>query len=575
MNAYSIGILISIIIYVFVGNYAGRKVKHLEDYFVAGRNAPTLLIVGTLVASVLSTASFLGSTGMAYNGYAVLLLLANTITVIGYVIGALYFGRFLRRSKAITVADFFGQRFDSHRVRVVAGITIIVAIGAYLIAVTQGAALILSQITAIPYGGALCIVWASYTMFTFYAGSRGVIITDTIMFLLFTVVAFVALAFIINAAGGWSATISNLVGFEAKPGIVSWHGLTGPDANWHSGTDALVWAVIYGLSWALVLAVSPWQVSRYLMAKSEQTVMRSACTAGGVLLILWIALMFSGAAVNLSNPDIDIPDNTMIWAALNLMSTLAGALLLSGIMAAALSSASTFLSLVGFSASHDIVRHKSHDDQRLLRLSRYTMLYIGLAALALAYATPTNIFWLSFFAGTVFASSWGPIAFLSIWSSRVTADAAFWGIVVGFVGNVVPKFLTVMGVIELPVYLDPLVIGGVLSLIVIVWVSRQGEPSSNEKNYRSRLHQVPQAELDPTELSKTLLWPKALILLGVVVSAVLIIFYVRPYAAAAESLGIDSSGELWLSIAYGSIFSAIGILAYYGIKKAYGTDEAR
>ena len=570
MNAYSIGILISIIIYVFVGNYAGRKVKHLEDYFVAGRNAPTLLIVGTLVASVLSTASFLGSTGMAYNGYAVLLLLANTITVIGYVIGALYFGRFLRRSKAITVADFFGQRFDSHRVRVVAGITIIVAIGAYLIAVTQGAALILSQITEIPYGGALCIVWASYTIFTFYAGSRGVIITDTIMFLLFTVVAFVALAFIIDAAGGWAAAVSNLVNFKAKPGILSWHGLTGPDANWKTSTDALVWAVIYGLSWALVLAVSPWQVSRYLMAKNEHTVMRSACTAGGVLLILWIALMFSGAAVNLSNPDIDIPDNTMIWAALNLMSTLAGALLLSGIMAAALSSASTFLSLIGFSASHDIVRHKSHDDQRLLRLSRYTMLYIGLVALALAYATPTNIFWLSFFAGTVFASSWGPIAFMSIWSSRVTADAAFWGIVAGFVGNIVPKFLTVMGFIELPVYLDPLVIGGLLSLVVIVLVSRQGEPSANERDFRSRLLQVPQAETDPMELSKTLLWPKALIVLGVVVSAFLIIFYVRPYSAAAESLGMTSNGELWLSIAYGAIFSATGILAYFGIKKAYG-----
>ena len=60
MNAYAYGILISITIYLVIGNYAGRKVKHLDDYFVAGRQAPTLLIVGTLVASLMSTNAFLG-----------------------------------------------------------------------------------------------------------------------------------------------------------------------------------------------------------------------------------------------------------------------------------------------------------------------------------------------------------------------------------------------------------------------------------------------------------------------------------------------------------------------------------
>ena len=66
MDIYTTSILISILIYALVGNYAGRKVKHLEDYFVVGRQAPTLLIVGTLVASVLSTNAFLGETGFCY-----------------------------------------------------------------------------------------------------------------------------------------------------------------------------------------------------------------------------------------------------------------------------------------------------------------------------------------------------------------------------------------------------------------------------------------------------------------------------------------------------------------------------
>ena len=54
MDIYSGAILISLIIYIAVGNYAGRRVKKLDDYFVAGRRAPTLLIVGPLV--VLPTA---------------------------------------------------------------------------------------------------------------------------------------------------------------------------------------------------------------------------------------------------------------------------------------------------------------------------------------------------------------------------------------------------------------------------------------------------------------------------------------------------------------------------------------
>ena len=54
MDIYSGAILISLIIYITIGNYAGRRGKKLDDYFVAGRRAPTLLIVGPLV--VLPTA---------------------------------------------------------------------------------------------------------------------------------------------------------------------------------------------------------------------------------------------------------------------------------------------------------------------------------------------------------------------------------------------------------------------------------------------------------------------------------------------------------------------------------------
>ena len=81
-------------------DYAGREVRHLEDYFVAGRQAPTLVVVGTLVASLLSTNAFLGEVGMAYAGYGTLIVTLVAINVAGYVGGALFFGRHLRRSRS-------------------------------------------------------------------------------------------------------------------------------------------------------------------------------------------------------------------------------------------------------------------------------------------------------------------------------------------------------------------------------------------------------------------------------------------------------------------------------------------
>ena len=144
MDSYAIAIAVSLVIYVLIGNWAGRRVKHLDDYFVAGRRAPTLLIVGTLIASAIGTNSFLGDTGFAYSGYALALIFQLPITIMGYIAGGLFFGRYIRRAKSMTVAEFFGNRFNSKRVRRLAAFTVIIGLGGYLMTVTQGSALIIS-----------------------------------------------------------------------------------------------------------------------------------------------------------------------------------------------------------------------------------------------------------------------------------------------------------------------------------------------------------------------------------------------------------------------------------------------
>ena len=45
MNVYLIGMLISMVIYIVVGLFISKGVKNANDYYVAGRNMPTFLIV--------------------------------------------------------------------------------------------------------------------------------------------------------------------------------------------------------------------------------------------------------------------------------------------------------------------------------------------------------------------------------------------------------------------------------------------------------------------------------------------------------------------------------------------------
>jgi sodium/pantothenate symporter len=574
MDIYTVTIAVSIVIYIAIGNYAGRGVKRLDDYYVAGRRAPTLIIVGTLVASLMSSTMFLGEAGFAYAGQAGPYVLFPQTACIGYVIGAIFFGRYLRRSRATTVADFFGKRFNSSRVQAVAGITIILALGGYLLAVTQGAAILLWQLTDLSYVQGLIIAWLSYTTFTMYSGSRGVILTDTLMFLLFTFASLGAAVYLVSDFGGWLSVIERLATIEEKVDLMSWHGVIGSGTDWPTAMDYLVWAMVIDISWMFVYAVSPWQSSRHLMAKNEHVVLRASIIACLVVALLQVMVYGMGGVINLGKVDIEPYESATIWASLNLLPELLGALMLAGIMAAVLSSASTFLSLVGFSASNDIGIHKSDDEKKTLRFSRLMMLAIGTGALVAALVFPPNIFWLTTFIATVFASSWGPVGLMSIWSKRITESAAFWGMLAGLVFNVVPKFFEYIGVIDLPSYLNPVLIGGVVSLIVTIAVSRHTAVRKVEADYLRKLHEAPADEISVTKTRTTLLAPALLVANGVIMPFLLIKFYVRPFQSARGTLSADGSldwftGEAVLAMSWCIVYVSLGVFAIRVIRSAY------
>lgn len=529
MNIYLVGILASLVLFFAVGILAGRRVKSTNDYYVAGRNAPTVLVVGSLIASFLSTGAFLGDTGEVYSGFFMGIVIVGVIQATGYIYGAGFFGRYIRRSQASTLPEYFGSRFDSPALKKLSSLILIVSVSAYLLSAIQGVATLISSITGLDYSLCTVIVWLAFTAFTIYSGSPGVLLTDTIMFLIFLTAALVAVPFIVHAAGGWFGGIAALANCESMPGIISWSGNLGylyPD-----GVSNLAWALTYGLVWALVVSVSPWQTSRYLMARDEHVVMRSSIWSSMGVMVVTIALYFTAAFVR--NINGSLPGNqALIWAAMNVLPPVIGIVMLTGISAAGISSASTFLSLVGFSLVNDIMPDKGRDDRKKLRLSRLTMLAASLIILVLAYFNPPQIFVIMYFGGTVIASSWSLAAFGSVWSKKLSKTGAFWGMLLGFLGCVVSKILYSALGITPPVILDPFFIGIALSLIGAVLGSVLRPVSAGEEELRADLFRAPASTLDERECRKDhRLWIVYL-LFGIALGAFFLLMYALPYCRA-------------------------------------------
>lgn len=529
MNVYLIGVIISLIIYLIVGAGAGTQVKGVNDYYVAGRKAPTILVVGSLVASFLSTGAFLGDTGEVYSGFFVPIIIIGVLQATGYLWGSSLFGRYIRRSEALTLPDYFAKRFQSNKMRKLSAIITIFAVSAYMLSAMQGISTLMTTITGLDYKWCVIIAWVSFTLFTIYSGSMGVLLTDTIMFLVFLSAAIVAVPFVTHNAGGWINAIHNLANSTTSPGIISWH--SNLSYLYPTGMQNICWALIYGVVWMLVVMVSPWQTSRYLMAKNEHTVMRSAVWASIGVMITTILLYFMAAFVQLVNPNL-VPSQSMIWAAMNMMPTIVGVVLLAGILAAGISSASTFLSLIGFSLTNDIFREKinsQNDDKAKLRISRIGMLLASLVVLVIAYFNPPQIFIIMYFGGTVIASSWGCVALASIWSKKLSKTGAFVGMLTGFITCVIVKIISGFTSFEWPIYLDPFIVGTIASCIAMVVGSIAIPVTGKEILERQKLFNIPKVECRVKDIKTTIRTGYIYILFGVMLFIVLMLAWALPY----------------------------------------------
>ena len=522
---YLIGIIVGFIVYVILSFAISRRVKNANDFFVAGRNAPTILITGSLVASFIGVGLFMGDVGESYSGFFAPIIVAVGVLSVGYIVGSVFFGRYLRRSNCTTLPEYFGIRFNSKAMKMLATFTSTFIMLVYILSCVQGIGTLMGSLTGLSYELCIIISVIVFTLITVFSGAKGVLITDTLMFGVFSVAAIIGAFLVAKEAGGWINTVEEMANYDVVPDILAGSGNL--DYFYPIGSENMIWAIGYGIAWMAVLMVAPWQSSRYLMAKNEHTVVRSGIVASASVFVIEFLMCMAGVFTNKINPNLENSSNALIWASMNIMPKFLGIIVLSGVLASAISSATTFLSLIGSNITMDILQIK--EERKQLRIGRIIILIVSVLICVLCIIQPPQIFWITYLGATIVACSWLPVSIASVWSKRVTKTGAFLSMLSGFVVSSVLKIYVSVKSVTLPVFLDPFFVGLFVSIFFLILGSLFTKVSEKEVVERKKLFVLPEGEDNPAEIRKTKLMIVLTIPLGVIVSILLLVLWVIPY----------------------------------------------
>jgi sodium/pantothenate symporter len=488
----------ALVLYVAVGLYVASKVRNSDDFFVMSEGASTLLIVGTLAATYLSAVTLLGVAGLAYSeGPLVLATTGSFGAWVGTLLAVVYVGRKLKALGCRTLPDFFERRFRSRLVTTTATIIMIIGLLGYGTIQLIGAGLVIGEITNIPFPTIIVLFVIALLVFSALGGMYGVVVTDTLMFFSMLAVAVVVAPWIIGDVG--FERIRNLA--DTTPGYWTLAGTAG---------RPLSFTISQFLVWVIFLTCTPAIVSRVFPARNDFVVLKAAGYGIFLASFLQIPVFIAASAMRVIEPAIEPADRVMIVAFLEHVPPVMGGIGLAALMAAIMSTASTLFVLAGFGLSRDLYENlhsRPISERHRMIASRIGQLLIGLIVTAIAISRPAAIYWISIYAGAVFGVGWLPTVVAGLEWRRMNRYAAFSSMASGVATFVLLSELTRLEIVQLPGFLDPLMVSlvvGIGSLVVIASVTRL---SPEEEEY---VRIIETSSASRKTLEQTLAGPKPL-----------------------------------------------------------------
>ena len=194
---------------VALGLLVGRKQKDLSGYLLGGRDLPWYSILGSIVATETSTATFLSIPGITFAATGDMRFLQLTIGyILGRVIVAVVLIPLYFNGQIYTAYEVLEQRFG--------GVVKSVASLLFLITRNLGdglrlflAGIALEKVLDISLPVAIIILGIATIAYTFFGGLRAVIWSDCIQLLIYMIGGLIALVILIQSIpGGWGEVLA-------------------------------------------------------------------------------------------------------------------------------------------------------------------------------------------------------------------------------------------------------------------------------------------------------------------------------------------------------------------------------
>lgn len=490
MSASQAGVLIVMIVYLLgmlmIGFMVSKQNETVSDFYLGGRKLGPLVTAMSAEASDMSSYLLMGLPGLAY--------LSGTAdvgwTAIGLAIGTylnwLFTAKRLRRYTAaagsITIPDFFSDRYDDkHRIlMLIAAIEMIIFFIPYTGSGFAACGKLFASLFGTDYHIAMIISAAVIIAYTMTGGFLAASLTDFIQSIIMTVALFIILIFGVHTAGGMDAVMANA---RSLPGYLSMHTSYNPTTG--SASPYGIITIISTLAWGMGYFGMPHILLRFMAIEDDRKLDLSRRVASIWVVISMGIAVFIGIA-GLAMSDVGAigklsgsASETVIVEIASLLShhgvpaIVAAGIVLSGILAATMSTADSQLLAASSSVSENILHkffHLELSEKQLLKIARLSLCIIAVIGIGIAWDPNSSIFNIVSFAWAGFGASFGPIVLLALYWKRSNKWGALASMCTGGIMVFVWKYLVrplggMFDIYELlPAFLCALLVNVIVSL---------------------------------------------------------------------------------------------------------------
>ncbi len=486
MTTAQICIIIAIVLYlalmVGIGAWYSKKNKNTDDFYLGGRKLGPLVTAMSAEASDMSSYLLMGLPGLA----VVYGIAEASWTAIGLAVGTyinwLLVAKRIRlyshKINAVTIPEFFAKRFhDNAKVlSLIAALIIIIFFVPYTASGFSACGKLFSSLFGVDYQIAMIISAVVIVLYTTLGGFSAASTTDLIQSIVMTVALFVVVGFGVSQAGGVHAVLENASQLPAYFSLTS----TGDGAGGTTPYGGLT--IVSTLAWGLGYFGMRHILLRFMAIEDSKKLKTSRRIASVWVVISMAVAIFIGTVgvgmIGAGVLDGGFDGERVIIEISKLLSTygifpaLVAGVILSGILAATMSTADSQLLAASSSASQDIFisffKVKLSQKKAML-IARTSVVLISVIGVIIALDENSSIFRVVSFAWAGFGAAFGPLVLFSLFWKRTNKAGAVAGMVTGgamvFIWKyIIAKLSPVLNIYELlPAF--------ILSSLAIVAVS--------------------------------------------------------------------------------------------------------